>query len=108
MHPKTSIDDQDELSSLLQVPLVVRLFWARVLSCQSLPAQFSVLMFQHLVAPLQSCSGWEPRSLEWGRSCEPLSLSFLHLNRLLGTFRLLLKHGSAAIVQVVLVDSHTV
>lgn len=24
VHPKTSIDDQDELSSLLQVPLVVR------------------------------------------------------------------------------------
>lgn len=25
VHPKTSIEDQDELSSLLQVPLVVRL-----------------------------------------------------------------------------------
>lgn len=49
VHPKTSIDDQDELSSLLQVPLVVRLFWVRVFFCQALPAQFSVLMFQHLV-----------------------------------------------------------
>lgn len=26
MHPKTSIQDQDELSSLLQIPLVVRIF----------------------------------------------------------------------------------
>jgi translation initiation factor 6 (eIF-6) len=26
VHPKTSIQDQDELSSLLQVPLVVRVF----------------------------------------------------------------------------------
>ena len=26
VHPKTSVEDQDELSSLLQVPLVVRSF----------------------------------------------------------------------------------
>lgn len=43
VHPKTSIDDQDELSSLLQVPLVVRPLWS-VSSSHSLPA------------PVQCCS----------------------------------------------------
>lgn len=38
VHPKTSIDDQDELSSLLQVPLVVRHLWS-VCSSHSLPTQ---------------------------------------------------------------------
>ena len=49
VHPKTSIDDQDELSSLLQVPLVVRHLWVCVCSCRSLPGQFSVVTFLHLV-----------------------------------------------------------
>lgn len=49
VHPKTSIDDQDELSSLLQVPLVVRRLWVCVFSCHSLPAQSSVLVFLHPV-----------------------------------------------------------
>lgn len=31
VHPKTSIEDQDELSSLLQVPLVVSIFVSRPL-----------------------------------------------------------------------------
>lgn len=30
VHPKTSIQDQDELSSLLQVPLAVRLFRVQI------------------------------------------------------------------------------
>lgn len=35
VHPKTSVDDQDELSSLLQVPLVVRHLWVCVFSWHS-------------------------------------------------------------------------
>lgn len=40
VHPKTSIDDQDELSSLLQVPLVVRHLGVCAFSCFSLPTHF--------------------------------------------------------------------
>jgi translation initiation factor 6 len=35
VHPKTSVQDQDELSSLLQVPLVVRLTVFRSLTTDS-------------------------------------------------------------------------
>lgn len=33
VHPKTSIEDQDELSSLLQVPLVVNVLSVQILEC---------------------------------------------------------------------------
>ena len=47
VHPKTSVQDQDELSSLLQVPLVVSFFCSPMscanLNCKSRQVQLTVV-----------------------------------------------------------------
>lgn len=103
VHPKTSIEDQDELSSLLQVPLVVRLVRFCVFSHGSLPSQFVVLVFLHSHGLLD----WFPcEAAPNGRrgedlkevSSEARSPSFPCLNKMHRTFRLLLKR-SARVLQ---------
>ena len=59
VHPKTSIQDQDELSSLLQVPLVVRLP----------PA--STTMTQNLIMWSLARSGWHGESRIRRTGCGP-------------------------------------
>lgn len=50
--------------------------------------------------------GDEERQLKQSESSETFSLHFLSLNKLLNTFSLHLKHCSAGIIQVVLMDSY--
>ena len=60
VHPKTSIQDQDELSSLLQIPLVVRVF---ALSCLSAGL--------NSVRRLSAMVGWHSESWIGCDRCRP-------------------------------------
>lgn len=74
VHPKTSIEDQDELSSLLQVPLVVRLVRCVFFSHGSLPSQFVVLVFLHSHGLLDAFLCEDVPNGRWGEDLREDSL----------------------------------